>query len=140
MVSADEIHHLGRDNKWGQSFEDAFELSTVRLLTTGTPFRSDGGKIPWTTVRGDQLVLAGAGAYSYGYKEALQEGEVVREVEFHSWDGTVGWRSPDGQTDYTHEIKEDSVRRTRTCLPMRFASWSTAASLLEPTSSTPATS
>tara|TARA_B100000925_G_scaffold205831_1_gene156468 strand:- start:3591 stop:5183 length:1593 start_codon:yes stop_codon:yes gene_type:complete len=107
MVSADEIHHLGARNSWGQMFEDAFQLSTVRLLTTGTPFRSDGGRIPWTTVRGDQLILAGPGAYSYGYREALLEGEVVREVEFHSWDGTVGWRSPDGQTNYTHEINED---------------------------------
>ena len=108
MVSADEIHHLGENKSWGDGFRDAFADTKLRLMTTGTPFRSDNTPIPWTEhrVRGDKLDLGGPGAYSYGYAKALEAGDIVREVEFHCWDGTVSWQDKDGQ-QFTHAIAED---------------------------------
>ena len=108
MVSADEIHHLAENNSWGDGFRDAFADSAIRLMTTGTPFRSDNTVIPWTEhrVRGDKLDLGGPGAYSYGYAMALEAGGIVREVEFHSWDGRVSWQDKDGQV-FDHAIAED---------------------------------
>ena len=116
MVSADEVHHLSDRNGWGDKFAEAFDDSAVRLQTTGTPFRSDGAPIPWTDhrIRGDKLVLTGPSAFSFGYADALankdangeDQGGLVREVQFHSWDGVVSWRDRDGQ-EFTHEIKED---------------------------------
>ena len=116
LVSADEVHHLSDKNGWGDAFADAFSQSTVRLQTTGTPFRSDGSPIPWTEhrIRGDKLVLTGPSAFSFGYADALAnrdekgeaQGGLVREVQFHSWDGTISWRDRNGQP-FSHEIKED---------------------------------
>ena len=45
MVVGDEIHHLGEKNSWGQAFKTAFSDVAYRLLTSGTPFRSDNQKI-----------------------------------------------------------------------------------------------
>ena len=116
FVSADEVHHLSDQNGWGDAFAEAFAESTVRLQTTGTPFRSDGKPIPWTEqrIRGDKLVLVGPSAYSFGYADALAnkdengeaQGGLVREVQFHSWDGTVSWEDRSGRA-FTHAIKED---------------------------------
>ena len=114
FVTADEIHHLSDKNSWGENFELAFEDSTVRLLTTGTPFRSDHSRIPWCSYvrmseRLEELDLKGSHAYSYGYDEALSDG-VVREVDFPTWSGRVNWRvsSPDGSiNDFDHTFDED---------------------------------
>ena len=114
FVTADEIHHLSDKNSWGENFELAFEESTVRLLTTGTPFRSDHSRIPWCSYvriseRLEELDLKGSHAYSYGYDDALTDG-VVREVDFPTWSGRVQWRvsSPDGtSTDFDHTFDDD---------------------------------
>ncbi|WP_170951758.1 DEAD/DEAH box helicase family protein [Synechococcus sp. GEYO] len=114
FVTADEIHHLSDKNSWGENFELAFEESTVRLLTTGTPFRSDHSRIPWCSYvrlseRLEELDLKGSHAYSYSYDDALADG-VVREVEFPTWSGRVQWRvsSPDGMTtDFDHTFDDD---------------------------------
>lgn len=98
FVSADEMHHLGmgRDKRWGRNFYKAFKHSAVRLMTSGTPFRSDGDKIPWVRYIGRSIDLSSPHAYSYGYgkgkwnpsQSALSDG-VVRDVVFHPWDGEV---------------------------------------------------
>jgi len=115
FVSADEIHHLSENNSWGDGFEQAFEDANVRLLTTGTPFRSDNSRIPWchyhrVSEHLEELDLEGESSFSYGYSDALADGN-VREVVFPTWSGTVHWKVTEpisGQeTEYVHSFDED---------------------------------
>ena len=47
MVIADEMHHLGQGKNWGDAFEMAFgQHAVARLMTSGTPFRSDSSTLP----------------------------------------------------------------------------------------------
>ena len=94
MVIADEMHHLGEQGNWGEAFEAAFSQHAIaRLMTSGTPFRSDNqrllGCVP--TAKAD---LSPPHAYSYGYgisewneKLCALNDRVVRDVVFHPWDG-----------------------------------------------------
>ena len=59
MVIADEMHHLGIGSNWGDAFEFAFtQHSIVRLMTSGTPFRSDGQQLPWVRYRDRKIDLS----------------------------------------------------------------------------------
>ena len=97
MVIADEMHHLGIGYNWGDAFELAFDQhSTVRLMTSGTPFRSDQKQLPWVRYRDKQIDLSPPHAYSYGYglskwndKYSALGDKVVRDVVFHPWNGHV---------------------------------------------------
>lgn len=115
-VSADEMHHLGMGKKWGPNFFNAFANSAVRLLTSGTPFRSDGDRIPWVRYLNKSLDLSPPHAYSYGYgkgkwnpsQSALSDG-VVRDVVFHPWDGEVTWTIPidDEEAYFCHRMSDN---------------------------------
>ncbi len=97
MVIGDEMHHLGEGRNWGDAFELAFsQHSVVRLLTSGTPFRSDSQRLPWVRYRQRKIDLSPPNAYSYGYgvsvwndKYSALGDKVVRDVVFHPWDGQV---------------------------------------------------
>ena len=99
MVIADEMHHLGRGRNWGDAFELAFsQHSVVRLMTSGTPFRSDNQQLPWVRYRQRKIDLSPPHAYSYGYgisawneKYSALGDKVVRDVVFHPWDGQVNF-------------------------------------------------
>lgn len=116
FVSADEMHHLSQRKTWGRNFFEAFASSRVRLLTSGTPFRSDGDAIPWVRYQGQTIDLSAPAAYSYGYGpsrwnpklSALGEGD-VRDVVFHPWDGQVDFRViQDGEeTVYSHRLSDN---------------------------------
>ena len=59
MVCADEMHHIGKQASWGTGFRLAFEEhAVVRLLTSGTPFRSDDSRIPWVRYRDKKIDLS----------------------------------------------------------------------------------
>lgn len=115
-VSADEMHHLGMGKKWGPNFFTAFQESAVRLLTSGTPFRSDGDRIPWVRYVDKSIDLSAPHAYSYGYgkgrwnpsQSALSDG-VVRDVVFHPWDGEVTFDVEiDGeQVHFCHKLSDN---------------------------------
>ena len=113
FVSADEMHHLSVKKSWGENFFRAFDKTRVRLLTSGTPFRTDGHRIPWVRYLGNSIDLSAPGGYSYGYGRnkwnarlsALSDG-VVRDVVFHSWDGIVKFRYTDG-----HGVDEEFEHR-----------------------------
>jgi superfamily II DNA or RNA helicase len=124
FVSADEMHHLGARNSWGDNFADAFKNSTIRLMTTGTPFRSDGERIPWVRYSGEEIDLGGPYGYSFGYgfnrwndslcalygrSDGQGEGPSVRDVVFHPWDGEVEWDfTKNGETTrYCHRLSDD---------------------------------
>lgn len=97
MVIADEMHHLGIGFNWGEAFELAFDQhSIVRLMTSGTPFRSDQKQLPWVRYRDQKIDLSPPHAYSYGYglskwndRYSALSDKVVRDVVFHPWDGQI---------------------------------------------------
>jgi superfamily II DNA or RNA helicase len=97
MVIADEMHHLGLGYNWGDAYELAFgQHSIVRLMTSGTPFRSDQKQLPWVRYRDRMIDLSPPHAYSYGYglskwndRYSALSDRVVRDVVFHPWDGQV---------------------------------------------------
>ena len=107
MVIADEMHHLGDNMTWGDGFTKAFDKALVRLMTTGTPFRSDGGIIPgvrYKQASGKNMVEVVCN-FSYDYGKALADG-AVRPVDFQPWIGEVGWRSRKDGEEYQHQITE----------------------------------
>jgi superfamily II DNA or RNA helicase len=116
FVSADEMHHLSQRRSWGRNFFDAFDNSRVRLLTSGTPFRSDGDAIPWVRYQGQTIDLSAPLAYSYGYGpsrwnpklSALSEGD-VRDVVFHPWDGQIEFKiTQDGEEQvFVHRLTDN---------------------------------
>lgn len=97
MVCADEMHHIGERANWGEGFKIAFQQNTVvRLMTSGTPFRSDKAKIPWVRYRNKRIDLSPPHAYSYGYgksqwntKYSALNDKVVRDVSIVPYDGEV---------------------------------------------------
>ena len=99
MVIADEMHHLGRGKNWGDAFELAFDQHAVaRLMTSGTPFRSDNSTLPWCRYSNKKIDLSPPHAYSYGYglsqwnsKFSALGDRVVRDVVVHPWDGEVNF-------------------------------------------------
>lgn len=90
LVILDEVHHAGDSRSWGDSIRHAFEEATSRLTLSGTPFRSDGTSIPFVRYDDDQCCTAD---YVYDYGAALGDGDnVVRQIEFHAFDGEARWR------------------------------------------------
>ena len=122
MVIADEMHHLGEQGNWGEAFEAAFsQHAIVRLMTSGTPFRSDNQRLPWVRYRKKKIDLSPPHAYSYGYgisewneKLCALDKRVVRDVVFHPWDGVVEFtikRHENGELveeqSYSHRISDN---------------------------------
>ncbi|MBD5655441.1 MAG: DEAD/DEAH box helicase family protein, partial [Candidatus Eremiobacteraeota bacterium] len=91
VVVLDEIHHAGEQASWGQALRDAFGNARYRVSLSGTPFRSDGGAIPFVSYRAGECV-----AYSsYDYAQALADG-VCRALVFPLHGGEARWVSRDG--------------------------------------------
>ena len=122
FVCADEMHHIGKSRNWGEGFQLAFdEFSRARLMTSGTPFRSDGSTIPWCRYRSKKLDLSPPHAYSYGYgttqfneKYSALGDRAVRDVSIVPWDGRVKFevvKKVDGeivdQRDYDLAISDN---------------------------------
>ncbi len=96
LVIFDEIHHCGEHEtlQWGVAINDAFGPAVRRLLLSGTPFRSDNNKIPFVKYKQDPAnpkVSRSEADHSYGYGDALRDGEVVRHIIFSGWDGEFAW-------------------------------------------------
>ena len=115
LLIADEPHHMGDQAAWGIRTRAAFARADLRLLLSGTPFRSDSDAIPWVSYDGDGLSSAD---YAYGYSQALVDG-VCRPITFLPYDGEMEWRS-DGRlrrADFDVVLPEaESARRLRTAL------------------------
>lgn len=122
MVIADEMHHLGEQGNWGEAFDLAFsQHAIVRLMTSGTPFRSDNQRLPWVRYQKRKIDLSPPHAYSYGYgisewneKLCALDKRVVRDVVFHPWDGVVEFtikRHENGELveeqTYSHRISDN---------------------------------
>lgn len=126
FLSSDEVHHLGDDLAWGESYKDAFSGAKLRLSTSGTPFRTDNQQIPWITYENsDDGILKSKADYHYGYGDGLRDG-VCRHVIFPSFDASCRWLF--GAQEFTATFqdelsKEDSARRRNTVIDPDESNW-----------------
>jgi superfamily II DNA or RNA helicase len=115
LLIADEPHHMGEDASWGVTTMDAFTRAELRLLLSGTPFRSDNSPIPWVEYDADGFSSAD---YTYTYTDALVDG-VCRPITFVPYDGDMEWIS-DGRrrrADFSLVLpRAEDARRLRTAL------------------------
>jgi len=115
LLLADEPHHMGDQAAWGRSALDAFAPARMKLLLSGTPFRSDNSAIPWVSYDGDGVSRAD---FTYSYTQALLD-KVCRPVTFCTYDGDMEWMS-DGRlrtADFSVVLPAvESARRLRTAL------------------------
>ncbi|MBS1868916.1 MAG: DEAD/DEAH box helicase family protein [Actinobacteria bacterium] len=115
LLIADEPHHMGEDASWGITTMDAFARAELRLLLSGTPFRSDNSPIPWVEYDADGFSSAD---YTYTYTDALVDG-VCRPITFVPYDGDMEWLS-DGKrrrADFSVVLpRAEDARRLRTAL------------------------
>ncbi len=95
VVVLDEVHHAASDRSWGDGVIHACGSAQVRLLLSGTPFRSDDNPIPFVRYTfGDHGEAVSD--FAYGYGDALEEGGVVRPVYFPRFDGHMEWVDASG--------------------------------------------
>jgi superfamily II DNA or RNA helicase len=115
LLIADEPHHMGEDAAWGRTATDAFGSAPLKLLLSGTPFRSDNTAIPWVAYDADGISRAD---FTYSYTQALLD-RVCRPVTFCTYDGDMEWMS-DGRrrrADFTVGLPPaEAARRLRTAL------------------------
>lgn len=125
FVMLDEIHHCGDGERltWGRALTLAFGGCPFVLLTSGTAFREDDNPIPFVRYHDGES----RADFSYGYDDALGDG-VCRPILFPSFDGTMRWRSSDGQpveAEFRHRLtKALASERLRTAITtMDDGSW-----------------
>ena len=115
MLIADEPHHMGELATWGQSAARAFADARMRLLLSGTPFRSDNTAIPWVRYDDDGISCAD---HAYTYTDALVD-SVCRPITFMAYGGEMEWVSDGRERRFGFDValpRQESARRLRTAL------------------------
>ncbi|NLT05501.1 MAG: DEAD/DEAH box helicase family protein [Solirubrobacterales bacterium] len=115
LLIADEPHHMGELAAWGQSAADAFGGAALRLLLSGTPFRSDNTAIPWVDYDDDGL---SSSDFAYSYTDALVDG-VCRPITFMTYGGEMEWVSGGETRRFDFDValpRQEAARRLRTAL------------------------
>lgn len=115
LLIADEPHHMGEHAAWGARSREAFDGAVLRLLLSGTPFRSDSSAIPWVTYDEDGVSRAD---FTYGYTDALLDG-VCRPITFQFYDGDMEWVSGGRRRSASFDVvlpAQEAARRLRTAL------------------------
>lgn len=105
LAVLDEVHHAGEDEhlSWGPALKQAFEPAARRLLLSGTPFRSDRKAIPFVSYDEDNKYVPNI---NYGYGQALQDGDVVRQIAFPALKGEVTFRDRETGKTVTVDIAQ----------------------------------
>lgn len=105
LLILDEVHHAGDGLQWGANLHMAFDQVGLRLLLSGTPFRSDDSQIPWVSYRNG----VSSADFTYGYAEAVTE-NVCRPLYFTPVIGEAQWRMGPGEqlreADFTMPLEE----------------------------------
>jgi superfamily II DNA or RNA helicase len=109
IVIFDEIHHAGAQLSWGEAIAEAFVDAVLRLMLSGTPFRSDADRIPF--VRYDATGKCKPD-FAYDYGTAVRDG-VCRRIAFHAHDGRITWREDGGERMALFSQKVDEQTRGR---------------------------
>jgi superfamily II DNA or RNA helicase len=115
VVIFDEIHHAGQQLSWGAAIREAFGAARLRVLLSGTPFRSDRDRIPFVRYSRDGNCIAD---FSYDYRQAVRDG-VCRPIQFHAHDGVITWRENDSERTarFSDDVAaNDHARRLRASL------------------------
>jgi len=120
LAVLDEVHHAQKEKAWGEALCESFDQAKVRvLLTTGTPFTTEGNPIVFVNYDVETgLALAD---YSINYGRAITEEEnpIVRTIAFDHHHGEMVWDSEDGIRKATFDDKlnkRDIGRRLRTAI------------------------
>ena len=66
---------MGEEAAWGRGAAQAFEGAQLRLLLSGTPFRSAGDAIPWVSYDEDGI---SSSDFAYGYTRRCSTGCAAR--------------------------------------------------------------
>jgi superfamily II DNA or RNA helicase len=107
VVVFDEIHHAGEQLAWGSAIADGFAGAKLRLMLSGTPFRSDQDRIPFVRYAKDGSCVPD---FTYDYARAVRDG-VCRAIEFRAHDGVITWR--DGEDPQTARFSEPVAKVAR---------------------------
>jgi superfamily II DNA or RNA helicase len=96
LVILDEVHHVSSELAFGRACEDAFPDGVVshRLMTSGTPFRSDNNKIlgNWLTyVPAGESVYQCVPDFRYTLADALRDG-IIPVFSFATMGGKFTYR------------------------------------------------
>ena len=87
-VILDEVHHCGEKLSWGDAVQEAFDPARIRLMLSGTPFRSDQSAIPYLAYHPTTKKLIAN--VTYTYVDALEQ-KVCRPVNFYRRGGSMSW-------------------------------------------------
>lgn len=87
LVIFDEIHHAGDSSAFGRAVESAFANAERRLLLSGTPWRTSGERIPYTSFDSSGMLNVD---FNYSYGEAVRDG-VCRPISFPVVYGEASW-------------------------------------------------
>lgn len=113
MVIFDEIHHCGDDAIFGKAVREAFELSSEKLLLSGTPWRTPGTPIPFVRYDGDGFCKSD---HRYDYPEALED-NVVRYLAFFYDRGSITFDATGEVWEVNKDISDtDAKERLRRLL------------------------
>lgn len=109
VVIGDEIHHAGHELAWGGALRSAFASAQMRLMLSGTPFRSDEDLIPFVTYDGSGWCVADFG---YDYAQAVRDG-VCRPIRFRAHDGVITWRDQGDEVTARFSERINRLERPR---------------------------
>ena len=109
VVVLDEVHHAAEQRSWGTSLAKAFQYAGLIVALSGTPFRSDGRRIPF--IRYDDQDVA-VSDFEYGYAHAVHD-RICRPVNFHVRTGDVQWFSDEEYAAHFDDDVPDDVARQR---------------------------
>lgn len=107
MVIFDEMHHCGDDAAFGSGVVDAFSFAKERLMLSGTPWRTQGNKIPFVRYDSDGESLSD---FTYWYKEALSD-DVLRWLVFSTENGEVTYDDTGTTEHLTPDTPEEDAKR-----------------------------
>lgn len=103
LVIFDEIHHAGDTSQFGKKISRAFQSANRRLLLSGTPWRENGERIPYTDFDDEGMLKVD---YSYTYGDAVRDG-VCRGISFPVVNGEVEW-SRDGE-EFSKQVQPNMM-------------------------------
>jgi len=110
LVVADEIHHCADHLSWGDNLIIGFKGAHKKLILSGTPFRSDDGKIPFVMQQSanGQWTMREADAY-YSYANACDD-RVCRVMTFPRVNANIRFEDDDGVWEHMLDERDIDVK------------------------------